>query len=96
MIATLKKITLPLGRVVATPGALEEITRAGQAPSDFLDRHSQGDWGEVDGDDWARNDQALKNGERILSAYRTKDDVRIWIITEWDRSSTCVLLPGEY
>ena len=96
MIATLKKISLPLGRVVATPGALEEITKAGQSPTEFLDRHIKGDWGEVDGDDWATNDQALEDGERILSAYRTKDDVRIWVITEWDRSSTCILLPGEY
>jgi len=96
MIAIPTKINLPLGRVVATPEALAVITRAGQSPSEFLDRHRKGDWGEVDGDDRARNDQALEGGERILSAYWTKDDVRIWVITEWDRSSTCVLLPGEY
>ena len=96
MIATLKKISLPLGRVVATPGALEEITKAGQSPSEFLDRHCKGDWGDVCGDDWARNDQAMEDGDRILSAYTTRDGVKLWIITEWDRSSTCVLLPGEY
>lgn len=96
MIAIPTKITLPLGRVVSTPGALEVITKAGQSPSEFLDRHSRGDWGDLGRMDWRRNDQALEGGDRILSAYMTKDQVKIWIITEWDRSSTCVLLPREY
>jgi hypothetical protein len=96
MIATLKKITLPLGRVVATPEALASIEQSGQSPSEFLDRHIKGDWGEVCGDDWATNDQALVDGDRILSAYTTKGGTKVWVITEWDRSSTCVLLPGEY
>ena len=96
MIAIPKKINLPLGKVVATPEALAVITKSGQFPAEFLDRHSQGDWGEVDGGDWALNDEALEEGTRILSAYRTKADVRIWIITEADRSSTCILLPDEY
>jgi len=96
MIAIPKKINLPLGKVVATPEALAVITKSGQSPAEFLDRHSKGDWGEVDGGDWELNDQAIEEGSRILSAYRTKTNVRIWIITEWNRSSTCLLLPEEY
>ena len=42
------------------------------------------------------NDEALVNGERILSAYRTCKGVKLWVITEADRSSTCILLPEEY
>ena len=96
MIAIRQKKNVPLGRIVSTPAALKVLEDAGQSPAEFLDRHSQGDWGEVDGDDWELNDQALEDGSRILSAYRTKANIRIWIITEADRSSTCLLLPDEY
>ena len=96
MIATRKIRPFSLGKVVATPGALAAIEQAGQTPATFLDRHAKGDWGVVDGDDWVLNDEALEDGTRLLSAYRTGDDVRIWVITEADRSSTCILLPDEY
>lgn len=85
-----------LGRVVATPGALEALAEAGQTPAFFLDKHSRKNWGEVCEEDKRANDEALINGERLLSAYRTLKGVRIWIITEADRSSTCLLLPEEY
>jgi hypothetical protein len=86
----------PLGQLVATPGALQALEQAGQSPADFLARHVRGDWGEVCDDDKRANDQALVDGDRLLSAYRTLRNARIWIITEADRSSTCVLLPEEY
>ncbi len=86
----------PLGQLVATPGALTALEEAGQSPSAFLMRHVLGDWGETCDDDQRLNDEALVNGSQILSAYRTLRNVRIWIITEADRSSTCILLPEEY
>jgi len=86
----------PLGQIVATPAALEALADAGQTPDFFLDKHVQGDWGEVPPEDKRANEEALVNGERLLSAYRTLKGVRIWIITEADRSSTCVLKPEEY
>lgn len=86
----------PLGQLVATPGALGALQEAGQLPTDFLARHVRGDYGEVCEDDKRLNDEALVNGSRILSAYRTLLGVRLWIITEADRSSTCILLPEEY
>ena len=85
-----------LGQLVATPGALEALQAAGQSPAEFLARHLRADWGEVDAEDKKANDEALVQGERLLSAYRTRKNERIWIITEADRSSTCVLLPEEY
>ncbi|HEY7427122.1 MAG TPA: hypothetical protein VH682_23005 [Gemmataceae bacterium] len=85
-----------LGSLVATPAALKAIADSGQAPLDFLSRHAAGDWGDVDAEDWKLNDEAVTAGERILSAYKTKAGERIWIITEADRSSTCILLPDEY
>ena len=85
-----------LGQVVATPAALQALEAAGQAPAEFLERHIRGDWGEVSKGDARFNDAAVRDGERILSAYTTKDGERLWIITEADRSSTCLLLPEEY
>jgi len=89
------------GRLVATPGALEALARSGQTPDFFLAKHLSGDWGEVDAEDRGLNDQALLDGSRLLSAYRTLMGVKIWIITEaagddGRRASTCILLPGEY
>ena len=99
---------LKLGQVVITPGALAEITDAGQTPFEFLLLHMHGNWGELSKGDKDLNDMAVHNGERILSAYRTGrtgmtgmmgkngKGVKIWVITEADRSSTCILLPEEY
>ena len=86
----------PLGQTVATPGALEALAEAGQSPADFLSRHVHGDWGDCGTEDAAGNDQALRDGTRIFSVYRTSRGVKIWVITEADRSSTCILLPSEY
>ena len=85
-----------LGQMVATPSALDALADSGQSPADFLSRHVRGDWGEVCQEDGQANDDAVVNGERLLSAYRTLKGVRIWTITEADRSSTCILLPEEY
>jgi len=85
-----------LGQTVATPGALAALTEACQSPCDFLRRHITGDWGEVDAEDQQSNEDALLHGERLLSAYRTGKGVKLWVITEADRSSTCILLPDEY
>ena len=87
---------LCLGQLVATPGALAAMTAAGNNAAEFLARHRSGDWGEVPADDWQANNDARVAGDRILSAYRLKDQTRIWIITEADRSVTTILLPDEY
>jgi hypothetical protein len=62
----------------------------------YLVRHANGDWGDVCKEDWRSNDEALKNGLRLLSEYKLPDDRRIWIITEWDRSATTLLFPEDY
>jgi hypothetical protein len=71
-----------LGQILATPGALEALEKAGQTPTEFLQRHARGDWGEVCAEDRQANDQSLLDGSRILSAYRTSLGERVWIITE--------------
>src|SRR5437899_12716646 len=86
----------PLGRVVATPGALRALEKAEQQPAEFLDRHVNGDWGEVTEEDKRENEFSVQHGFRILSAYTTTADDRIWVLTEADRSATIILLPEEY
>lgn len=85
-----------LGQCVATPGALTAMEEAGQTPADFLARHVHGDWGEVHPGDRGMNEQALRDDARIFSVYTTAKGVKVWVITEADRASTCILLPDEY
>jgi hypothetical protein len=92
----LNKPLFRLGHIVATPGAVQALKDAGQTPWEFLARHVQGDWGDLPEEDRRANVQALRDGSRILSAYQTKTGTRLWVITEADRSSTCLLLPDEY
>ncbi len=86
---------LPLGRIVATPGALEVLAEAGEDSCLLLDRHASGDWGELDEEDRRENERSLRHGWRILSSYPVGGKA-IWIITEADRSVTTILLPEEY
>jgi hypothetical protein len=85
-----------LGRLLLTPGAQSALQEAGQSPLEFLARHARGDWGEVDAHDQRENELSLREGFRLLSAYRTRTDTKLWIITEADRSATTILLPSEY
>jgi len=85
-----------LGQIVATPGALEALTRAKQSPHDFLNRHGTGDWGELGNEDKTENEYSLQHGFRILSSYTTAAGEKLWVITEADRSVTTLLLPEDY
>jgi len=83
-----------LGDVVATPG-IAAFIEDGLLVDLYLTRHNSGDWGDVPADDARANTDGVEAGDRLLSAYETPLG-RIWIITEADRHSTCVLLPDEY
>lgn len=83
-----------LGCVVITPNAFARI--GADEAQKGLDRHWEGDWGEVDEHDREANEIALKERLRLLSVYRTSDGVKFYIITEADRSCTTVLLPEDY
>jgi hypothetical protein len=85
----------PLGRVVATPRALQLLEEVGEDPLSYLTRHRSGDWGEVNAQDSQENEQSLKQGWRIVSSYSVGEKTN-WIITEADRSYTTILLPEEY
>ena len=90
-----------LGQTLITPGALQALEQAGQSFWTFFARHVRGDWGIVDAEDAALNDESLKDGSRLLSAYLLKDGTKIWIITEAEddngkREATTILRPEEY
>ena len=84
---------VPLGQVVITRNALEVLSK--DAVYAALARHQAGDWGDVCDEDRGLNDEALKDGSRILSVYKD-GETKFWIITEADRSATTVLLPEDY
>jgi hypothetical protein len=84
----------PVGRLMITPAAAQVVPADEAAKA--LRRHAAGDWGTVDAEDWASNDEALRKGTRLLSSYTTQDKTVFWIITEADRSVTTILLPSDY
>lgn len=84
------------GMIVAMQGVQALIERNAINPICYLQRHLCGDWGDVDPEDWEANQSALEHGERLVSVYIISDELTLWIITEWDRSATTLLLPDEY
>lgn len=84
-----------LGRVVATPGALQLLEQHEHPVANLLHRHRAGDWGEVCNADAQANEEALHLGLRLLSRYQVENHA-VWVITEADRSVTTLLLPEEY
>jgi len=98
---TKQEVRFSLGQVVATPGALEALQRNNTTGVDYLRRHASGDWGIVCKEDKQANEEALKTGARLMSAYFLPDETKLWIITEATddsgvRAATTLLLPDEY
>ena len=85
----------PLGRVAATPAALYELERLGVNPLELIGRHITLDPGCLGSDDQAANERALLDGSRVFSAYEYTA-AKFYVITEWDRSLTTLLLSREY
>lgn len=87
------------GQIVFTPGAIKamgDVEEGYARLSKMIVRHLTGDWGEMCDEDKAENERGLQEQLRLMSSYNLSDDVKIWIITEWDRSYTTILLPNEY
>ena len=85
---------VPLGSVYVTRAAMEMLEQ--DEIYHAIERHARGDWGDVDEEDRQANDEALTRNGRLLSSYRATDGQTFWIITEWDRTATTVLLPDDY
>lgn len=91
-----RRLLFSLGDVFSTPGARAACEEADVDGRTYLDRHATGDWGDLEEEDKATNEEALVTGARILSAYTLPSNDRLWIITEADRASTTLLTPLEY
>jgi len=89
------KTLFELGRTLATPDALLKLTEMNINPSTLLSRHIYGDWQDMDADDQEANREAVNQEARVFSAF-VFGEVKFWVITEADRSSTTILLPEEY
>lgn len=84
-----------LGRLFFSSGVIDTLSE--EEIFEGLSRHLSGDWGDVSGEQWARNERAVHEGSRLCSAYRSEESgKRFWIMTEHDRSETAVFLPNEY
>ena len=99
--STKQGIRFSLGQVAATPGALEALQGNNTTAIEYLRRHALGDWGIVCEEDKQANEEALKTGARLMSAYFLPDETKLWIITEAAndvgvRVATTLLLPDEY
>lgn len=91
---TITRKPFPLGRAVITPTALAEIHQ--EDISAAVSRHAQCDWGDCCPDDWRENDYAVDKPLRLFSVYHDRNRVKLWVITEADRSATTILLPEDY
>ena len=89
-------VRFPLGRVFLTPGAIEVLAEAGQTAQDFICRHARLEQGELSDEDHRENLYSVSRRLRIFSAFKTAQGVKLWLITEADRSATTLLLPSEY
>jgi hypothetical protein len=85
-----------VGQTVITPTALEALQQSGISIASLLCRHQSGDWGDLDAEDIARNNEALRLGSRLFSSYPITETTKIWVVTESDRSGTLLLLPEDY
>jgi hypothetical protein len=75
---------------------LDASVDANQNPCELLNCHITGDWGDLSEEDKTENEFLVKKGTRILSTYELKTGMKVWVITEWDRRVTTILLPNEY
>lgn len=91
-----REVKFKLGRLVTTRGVSDSIPHSEVMSA--LRRHASCDWGDLDEDDKQANDRGLTEEykDRLLSVYHAQDGTKFYIITEWDRSATTVLLPSEY
>lgn len=96
----MKERKFNFGKLVATR-AIYDRTIIDASFDKFTDdcfiRHICGDWGDIPSEDAMLNERALKEGDRLFSAYIYKPTgEKIWIITESDRSTTTILFPSDY
>ncbi len=94
--STPSPVRFQLGHIHATPGAMDAMSEANQTAHEFINRHARLEQGELSNEDHRENLFSVDKHLRIFSAFKTAQGVKVWVITEADRSSTCLLLPSDY
>lgn len=85
-----------LGRMAMTRSVADLVASGRINPLRYIARHAVCDWGDVCADDWQANNLAMQTEGRLMSVYQVSKDLTVWVITEWDRSVTTLLLPSDY
>lgn len=93
-VASDRQALFPLGDVSITLLASRRLAALGLKPADLIVRHQAGDWGEIDQQDRAMNEQSLRERQRFFSSYEIEAE-RFWVLTAADRSSTVICLPVD-
>ncbi|HDR8925983.1 hypothetical protein WS58_15920 [Burkholderia pseudomultivorans] len=83
------------GRIFASLAALQVLRASGVSPIELVLRHVSGDWGNLSDSDRRQNELSIEAGLRLLSSYALPTGRSVWVITEWDRSATTILMPDE-
>jgi hypothetical protein len=89
-------VRFPLGRLFITSGAQDALAEAEQSPQEVISRHARREQGELSNEDHRENLFSVDKRLRIFSAFKTTQGMKLWVITEADRSATTILLPSEY
>jgi hypothetical protein len=89
-------VRFQLGQLYLTPGAQDALEESGESAHIFINRHARLEQGELSDEDHCENLLSISHQLRIFSAFKTTSGVKIWVITEADRSVTTILLPSKY
>ncbi len=94
--STPSALSFSLGRIYLTPGAIDALEESGESAQAFINHHARLEQGELTDADHKENLFSVNKPLRIFSAFKTANGVKVWVITEADRSATTILLPSEY
>lgn len=85
----------PLGQIVVTRNCLDYAQENNVNLTELVTRHASGDDGDLSKADQQLNDLAIETEGRIFSSYLINGK-KFYVITEWDRSYTTVMLAEDY
>ncbi len=82
-----------LGEIVVKPEAARLMAMQRINPASLL-RHVTGDWGDAGQDQKRTNDEAVREGGRVLSVYG-KGRRQLYVMTDADRRTTTIMTAQE-
>ncbi|TES81736.1 hypothetical protein E2P84_06100 [Burkholderia cepacia] len=90
-----QNLAFPIGALIFSKG-IDRLVRAGRLdPIPYFRRHTRGDWGDVNVQQWQANSTALQSGASLESHYVIHPGLAIRIVTDAERHATVIVLPSE-